>query len=215
MTQEDKLAGIRREYGRLSLDDKHVSSSPVTQFKHWFSEVLATEMNDPTAMLLSTVDERGHPDSRVVLLKGFDDGKFIFYTNYQSNKAQHMQTNPNVALNFYWPQMVRQVRIRGQVQKISSTQSDEYFATRPLASQFNAILSPQSKEILSREELELLLNQQITEHSGEALKRPDYWGGYCVMPEEYEFWQGRDNRFHDRIHYYLEKNTWCHRRLAP
>ena len=215
MTQWNELAGIRREYGDLSLNDEDVPHSPLVQFKRWFSEVLETEVNDPTAMLLSTVDEHGHPDSRVVLLKGIEEEAFVFYTNYQSNKAKQIQKTPYVALNFYWPSMVRQVRVRGRIQRVSETQSNEYFASRPKTSQLSAVVSQQSNEISGRAELEQALNELIASHQQELVMRPEHWGGYMIIPDEYEFWQGRDNRLHDRIQYYREKKKWRHRRLAP
>jgi pyridoxamine 5'-phosphate oxidase len=215
MTHWSALAGIRREYGDFSLNDEDLPDFPLLQFKRWFSEVLNTEVNDPTAMLLSTVDEQGHPDSRVVLLKGIEKGGFVFYTNYQSIKAKQIQHTPWVALNFYWPSMVRQVRIRGRIRKVTEAQSNAYFASRPKTSQFSAVISQQSREVASRTELENALNEIIASHQQEQVIRPDYWGGYTVIPEQYEFWQGRDNRLHDRIQYYRDQGKWCHRRLAP
>lgn len=215
MNKWNSLSGIRREYGQLSLSEKDVHSSPIAQFKQWFSDVLNTEKNDPTAMVLSTVDEQGHPDSRVVLLKGLDDEAFVFYTNYQSTKSIQIHHNPNVALNFYWPSMVRQVRVRGQIDRVSEAESDAYFSSRPLGSQCSAIISPQSSAINSRSELELALNQLIENTQQETIMRPIHWGGYRVIPLEIEFWQGRDNRLHDRIHYFRDQNEWRHRRLAP
>ena len=216
MTHPAPISGIRREYGDLSLSDADILDSPIEQFNQWFTEVLKTEKNDPTAMLLSTVDEQCHPDSRVVLLKGLDEGAFVFYTNYHSTKAQQINKNPYVALNFYWPSLVvRQVRIRGQVKKVSASQSDDYFASRPKTSQFSAIISPQSKEITGRAELERALNELIATHQQELVMRPKHWGGYMIIPDEFEFWQGRDNRLHDRIQYYQKQGQWKHRRLAP
>lgn len=215
MTQWETLAGIRREYGDLTLNDEDIPHSPVVQFKRWFTEVLNTELNDPTAMLLSTVDEQGHPDSRVVLLKGLEKGAFVFYTNYQSIKAQQINKTSFVALNFYWPSMVRQVRIRGRIKKVDEVQSNAYFSTRPKSSQLSAVISPQSSEIKDRAELEHALNELIASHQQELVMRPQHWGGYMIIPDEYEFWQGRDNRLHDRIHYFRDQKKWQHRRLAP
>lgn len=209
------LADIRREYGELHLSETEALDDPLAQFKSWFEEVLETERYDPTAMVLSTVDQKGLPDSRVVLLKGFEDGAFIFYTNYQSAKAMQIQQSPYAALNFYWPHMARQVRIRGRVKQVPLQQSDEYFASRPRTSQFSAIVSPQSQAITDRKTLELALNTLIEKQKQDPVIRPEYWGGYIVIPDEIEFWQGRDNRLHDRVHYYQENGKWCHRRLAP
>ncbi|WP_298626432.1 pyridoxamine 5'-phosphate oxidase [uncultured Legionella sp.] len=215
MTNFRSLADIRRDYGELSLSEESAQSEPIAQFKLWFDDVLQNEKNDPTAMVLATVDDKGCPDTRVVLLKGLDEGNFLFYTNYQSAKAMQINKNPYAALNFYWPQMARQVRIRGRVKKVSREQSDDYFSSRPIKSQFSAIVSPQSQEITNRAALELALNNLIEQHGQEAVVRPDNWGGYMVIPDEIEFWQGRDNRLHDRIHYFRKGDGWLVRRLAP
>lgn len=215
MSDFRSLADIRRDYGDLSINEESVDLNPINQFKLWFEEVLLNEKNDPTAMVLSTADEKGIPDSRVVLLKGLDEGHFIFYTNYQSAKAMQLNCNPYAALNFYWPQMARQVRIRGKVRKIAEEQSDHYFSSRPVMSQYSAVISPQSQEIKNRAYLEEELNQLISKHGQDMVMRPEQWGGYMVIPYEIEFWQGRDNRLHDRIHYYLQNDQWIHRRLAP
>ncbi|MCW8408668.1 pyridoxamine 5'-phosphate oxidase [Legionella sp. PATHC035] len=215
MTNFRSIADIRREYGDLNLSEESLPDDPLVQFKLWFEDVLKNEKNDPTAMVLSTVDNRGYPDSRVVLLKGVDDGTFVFYTNYQSTKSKQIQNNPHVALNFYWPQMARQVRVRGQIKQVDEEQSDLYFSSRPIKSQFSAIISPQSHEVTGRESLEKALNDLIQKHGQEPVLRPSYWGGYMVIPDEIEFWQGRDNRLHDRIHYYQHDGQWKHHRLAP
>lgn len=215
MSQWKSIADIRREYGVLSLDEGEVQSSPLQQFELWFSQVLQSEKSDPTAMVLSTVDAEGYPDSRVVLLKEIHKEGFVFYTNYLSSKAQQLQHLPYAALNFYWPQMARQVRIRGRVKRVSTEQSDTYFSSRPKASQLSALVSPQSQVISSRHELEERLNLLISTHQQETVVRPDHWGGFTVLPDEFEFWQGRDNRLHDRIHYSKSQGAWHHRRLAP
>lgn len=209
------IADIRREYGELVLSENSIQEDPVAQFNHWFEDVVQKEKYDPTAMVLSTVDEKGYPDSRVVLLKGIEDGNFIFYTNYQSTKAIQLNKTPYAALNFYWPHMSRQVRIRGQVNKVSHQISDEYFSSRPINSQLSAIISPQSREVASRLFLEQRLNDLIQDIGQEPVLRPEFWGGYRVVPEEFEFWQGRDNRLHDRIHFVRTGEKWQHRRLAP
>lgn len=215
MTNFRSLSDIRRDYGELSLSEESVQSEPIAQFKLWFEDVLQNEKNDPTAMVLATVDDRGCPDTRVVLLKGLDDGNFVFYTNYQSTKAIQINNNPYAALNFYWPQMARQIRVRGRVKKVSREQSDAYFSSRPIKSQFSAIVSPQSKEVINRLTLEQALNDLITQHGQKPVLRPENWGGYMIIPDEIEFWQGRDNRLHDRIHYFRQGQDWLIRRLAP
>ncbi|WP_133128330.1 pyridoxamine 5'-phosphate oxidase [Legionella nagasakiensis] len=209
------ISDIRREYGQLNLSEETIPDNPIELFEEWFTEVLQSEKSDPTAMVLSTADERGFPDSRVVLLKGIEDSTFIFYTNYQSAKAMQIAKNPYAALNFYWPQTARQVRIRGRVKRTTTVQSDMYFASRPKASQFSAIVSPQSQEVTGRAELEQRLNDLIVNHQQETVVRPEHWGGYIIIPDEIEFWQGRDSRLHDRIHYYRKEGEWVHRRLAP
>lgn len=215
MNSWKSIADIRREYGQLTLSEETAKASPFAQFEDWFKEGLKTEKSDPTAMVLSTADEQGRPDSRVVLLKGIENESFVFYTNYQSTKAMQLGKNPYAALNFYWPQLSRQIRIRGRVKQVSAHASDAYFAARPKMSQLSALASPQSKAIESREVLEKRFNELIQRHQQAPVVRPEYWGGYQVIPEEIEFWQGRDNRLHDRIHYYKVHGQWTHRRLAP
>lgn len=209
------IAEIRREYGHLSLSLETAKACPIEQFENWFAEVVNTEKSDPTAMVLSTVDAAGHPDSRVVLLKEIEHGSFIFFTNYDSAKAVQINQHPYVALNFYWPEMARQVRVRGRVKQTSHVKSDAYFSSRPTLSQLSAMASPQSQEIENRTILEEKLNALITEYQQKPIVRPRHWGGYAVIPEEIEFWQGRDNRLHDRIHYSMDHGTWKCRCLAP
>ena len=209
------MSESRREYGDLRLNEEDILDCPFRQFKAWFSDAATSEALDPTAMVLSTVDALGRPDSRVVLLKGLEEEAFVFYTNYLSTKSLQISNNAHVALNFYWPSMARQIRIRGQVHQTSKAQSDDYFASRPVSSQLSAIASPQSREVSGRNVLEKTLNQLIAKHQGAPIMRPTHWGGYAVIPDEMEFWQGRDNRLHDRIQYYRENQQWAHRRLAP
>lgn len=213
MSKFRDLSDIRRDYGELSLNESLAQNDPIAQFRLWFEDVLTNEKNDPTAMVLSTTDAQGHPDSRVVLLKGIEAGNFIFYTNYLSTKGQQIAANPHVALNFYWPQMSRQVRIRGSIEKINCKDSDKYFSTRPYKSQLSAIISPQSQEI-SRSALEAAFNALLDTKQA-PLVRPDNWGGYQVIPSEFEFWQGRDNRLHDRVQYKKQEEKWMHHQLAP
>ncbi|MBI2786946.1 MAG: pyridoxamine 5'-phosphate oxidase [Legionella longbeachae] len=215
MTNFRSIADIRRDYGELDLREELIPEDPLIQFKDWFADVLKNEKNDPTAMVISTVDDKGNPDSRVVLLKGLNEGNFLFYTNYQSTKAEQIKNRPYAALNFYWPQMARQVRIRGKVEQVNKEQSDLYFSSRPIKSQLSAIISPQSHEIQNRKILEQALNDLIQKHGQEPVLRPSYWGGYMVIPDKIEFWQGRDNRLHDRIQYFRENGQWKHHRLAP
>lgn len=209
------LEDIRREYGELSLTEDQVADDPYVQFTRWFQDVLAVEKNDPTAMVLSTVDSEGWPDSRVVLLKGMMDNGFVFYTNYDSQKALQLTDKPYAALNFYWAQMARQVRIRGLVTRCSAEQSDKYFSSRPVASQLSALASPQSREIPNRKYLEDAFNRLVAENIHEKVMRPTCWGGFILIASEIEFWQGRDNRLHDRIMYKRGSAGWIRSRLAP
>jgi len=216
MGHRKTLSDIRREYGQEGLSDEGLLDCPIAQFNVWFDEVLLTEQSDPTAMVLSTVDAKGNPDSRVVLLKSADHQGFVFFTNYDSAKAIQIAQHPYVALNLYWSHLVRQVRIRGRVQKTSTTQSDDYFASRPVGSQLSAIVSSQSKVLCSRAELESTLHElMVNRKPSDPIVRPAHWGGYVVIPDELEFWQGRDNRLHDRVQYRLNQGKWSHRRLAP
>jgi pyridoxamine 5'-phosphate oxidase len=215
MSNWKTIAEIRREYGSMSLSEENANDSPIAQFEQWFKQVLDIEASDPTAMVLATVDENGYPDSRVVLLKGVEDEQFIFYTNYHSAKATQLNSNPCCALNFYWPHIARQVRIRGRVKKLNRERSDEYFSSRPHKSQLSAVASPQSQVIKSRFELEKRLNDLINNIGTEPVVRPVSWGGYAVIADEIEFWQGRNNRLHDRLVYIKEKQRWLLRRLAP
>lgn len=210
------IADIRREYGELALDDATIPAEPLQLFNQWLEEVLKNEHSDPTAVVLSTVDENGFPDSRVVLLKGINEGNFIFYTNYHSKKAQQLHNKPYAALNFYWPDMARQVRIRGRVEQVEAKIADAYFASRPRLSQISAIASPQSKTIPNRDFLEAATQRILQEHQEQEIMRPDFWGGFKVCPVEIEFWQGRDNRLHDRIQYqFNNQQQWEFCRLAP
>ncbi len=210
------LSNLRREYGEYSLDEQMMPMLPMTQFHQWFDEASLKEQEDPSAMTLSTVDVLGRPDARVVLLKGIVDDRFVFYTNYQSIKAQEMAENAHVALTFYWSTLVRQVRIRGEVSRADAHLSDTYFASRPYESQIGAMISSQSRVILSRDVLEKKYERAKIENPASSLvKRPAFWGGYVVLPYEFEFWQGRNNRLHDRIQYVLDKDVWKRMRLAP
>lgn len=209
------LADYRRDYGVCELNRDNASSCPFEQFNRWFEEISQTDAYDPTAMHLSTVDENGYPDSRVVLLKGISDGAFLFYTNYKSQKANDIEAQPMVSLNFFWPTHSRQVRIRGLATKIDASISDNYFQSRPRLSQLAAIASKQSSLIDDRFLLEEAMNQLIEKVGEEPIIRPQNWGGYGVTPEIIEFWQGRDNRLHDRLQYRKENNYWVINRLSP
>jgi pyridoxamine 5'-phosphate oxidase len=210
------LSQIRREYGPGSLKEEGLLESPLLQFAHWFSDANQALCEEVNAMVLSTMDAHGWPNARVVLLKGLEAGRFIFYSNYLSQKGLEMAANPHVALTFYWAKLARQVRVRGEVSRIAAEHSDAYFASRPLLSQLSALVSMQSETLASKAELSQRfedLQQQYP--AGTLVPRPLHWGGYAVQPFEIEFWQGCDNRMHDRIRYTLRDKHWQHCRLAP
>jgi len=209
------VAMLRREYEGKPFNENNVDPNPVSQFATWFEVAVKAIKFDPNAMILSTVDPNGQPSSRTVLLKGFDKEGFIFYTNYRSRKAKHIEQNPNVSLTFYWPDLVRQIHIEGVAKKISAEQSDQYFASRPDSSKLSAWASDQSHPISSRKELENRLKTIEKKFSGGTIPRPPHWGGFCVAPHRIEFWQGRLNRLHDRIAYQKENGKWKMERLSP
>jgi pyridoxamine 5'-phosphate oxidase len=211
-----KLADIRREYTRASLDENSVSKDPIEQFQTWFREAYESEVPEANAMNLATVTEKGTPTSRVVLLKGVEDNKFVFYTNYQSDKGREMEKNPAVALTFFWSELERQVRIEGIASRVDAKKSEEYFQSRPRGSQIGAWSSPQSAIIRDRLILEDRVKQMEEKFSGqEILPRPQQWGGYEVEALLIEFWQGRASRLHDRIEYTKVDGIWQIHRLAP
>jgi pyridoxamine 5'-phosphate oxidase len=209
------LAEQRQEYAQKTLSEADVLPDPIEQFDVWMREALRAECPEPTAMTLATVAADGRPSARVVLLKGFDAGGFVFYTNYRSRKADELAANGWASLVFLWKELERQVRIEGKVEKVSAVESDAYFATRPLGSRHGAWASPQSAEIPSREWLEARWHEAEQTH-GEHPPRPPQWGGYRVNPVAIEFWQGRRSRLHDRIVYRREPDgQWRIARLAP
>jgi len=210
-----KLADIRIDYTLKSLDEKEVKTSPIDQFKIWVEEAHQSKVHEWNAMNLSTVRPDGRPNSRIVLLKDVDSG-LVFFTNYNSAKGKELEINPFAAITFFWPVLERQVRFMGKVSKVTAKESDEYFFSRPFASQIGAWASPQSEVIPGRaflEENEVKLLTQINE---KTIVRPEHWGGYRLVPDEVEFWQGRSSRLHDRIHYQKEgEASWKIERLAP
>lgn len=212
--QPNDLSKIRSEYLHGELDIEHVMPDPVQQFGVWMDQALVSEIQEPTATTLATVGADGKPSARMVLLKGFDQNGFVFFTNYDSRKGQEIAKNHRVALVLFWKELERQVRIEGFVLKSSGQESDEYFSSRPFDSQVNAIISPQSSVIPDREHLESLRNNYLKTYPGEN-QRPSYWGGFQVIPDMMEFWQGRPNRLHDRIRYYRKGGEWVIERLAP
>lgn len=210
-----KLADIRIDYTLKSLDEKDVNASPIDQFKIWVNEAHESKVNEWNAMNLSTVRSDGRPNSRIVLLKDVDNG-LVFFTNYNSAKGQELENNPFASITFFWPVLERQVRFLGKVFKISPEESDNYFYSRPFASQIGALASPQSEVIPDRAFLEKKEAELLKKINEETIKRPEHWGGYRLMPDEVEFWQGRSSRLHDRIHYLKSgDDSWKIERLAP
>lgn len=209
------FADIRREYLGEPLSEAHAEADPVRQFTRWFGQVREGAV-DPTAMALATVSSDGRPSVRTVLLKGVDDRGFLFYTNYESRKAREMEATGRASLLFYWPSLERQVRIDGTVERISGAESDAYFQTRPLESQLSVYASRQSDVIESREALEDAFERAKLTYGEGPIPRPGWWGGYRVMPDEFEFWQGRSSRLHDRLRYRkIADGGWRRERLAP
>jgi pyridoxamine 5'-phosphate oxidase len=210
------IADIRRDYKLESLAEKDVHPNAIDQFARWWNEALKSKIDEVNAMTLATASRDGLPSARIVLLKGYDENGFVFYTNYNSFKGQQLAENPRACLVFFWKELERQVRITGLVEKISSAESDEYFNIRPEGSRLSAIASPQSQVIPQRDWLEKEVEQLMHQLSSNAIARPAYWGGYRVKPAIIEFWQGRPNRLHDRIQYTLQDDGgWKIERLAP
>jgi pyridoxamine 5'-phosphate oxidase len=215
-TMNKTTADIRKEYSSRQLSEADAAITPIQQFEKWWDEAIASEIDEVNAMTLATASSDGFPSARIVLLKGFDENGFIFFTNYKSFKGTQLDENPKACLVLFWKELERQVRITGIVQKASSGASDAYFQSRPLASQLGAWASPQSQVIENRVWLEEKYSELSKEMNEKNLQRPAHWGGYIVKPVIVEFWQGRPSRLHDRIQYSLEENgNWKIERLAP
>lgn len=209
------IAGLRKDYGQASLDENDVLDDPIDQFTAWFEQALKAEVNEPNAMSLSTVAANGRPSSRIVLVKQFDRRGFSWYTNYDSKKGADLRDNNHAALLFFWSELERQVRIEGHVERTALDESDRYFRSRPLKSRLSAIASQQSAPIASRAQLEQNYDV-VAQDAGEDPARPDNWGGYRLIPDRIEFWQGRRSRFHDRIVYERQEDgSWTRQRLQP
>ncbi|MDR5737591.1 MULTISPECIES: pyridoxamine 5'-phosphate oxidase [unclassified Caballeronia] len=210
------LADLRKNYSRGALDAADVDPNPVRQFETWFAQALDARLPEPNAMTLATVDARGRPSARIVLIKGVDERGFVFFTNYDSRKGRELAGNPAASLLFHWIELERQVRIEGTVVKTSDEESDAYYASRPLGSRIGAWASDQSQPLDSRETLEAR-EREMTARYGDAPPRPPHWGGYRLVPETIEFWQGRPSRLHDRIVYTRDSagGPWRITRLAP
>lgn len=207
---------MRREYHRQELVEDQVSADPMQQFRLWFDDACNSGTREPNAMVVATVDADCRPSQRTVLLKHFDESGFVFYTNYESRKGREIATNSHVALLFLWPELERQVRIRGVAHRLDASASDAYFAERPRGSQIGSMASPQSQVVPDRQWLSDRFEEFTATYANQdVLARPAHWGGIVVEPEEYELWQGRPNRLHDRLRYRLEGDAWIIERLAP
>ena len=210
------IADIRREYARARLDETHVSPDPVVEFDRWFTQAREAKVSEPNAMTLATATREGAPSARIVLLKGYDERGFVFFTDYRSRKGTELEQNPQASLVFFWPELERQVRITGTVERTSAQESEAYFRTRPRGSRLGAWVSHQSRVIPSRAQLESGLRQVKERFPTDDVPLPPYWGGYRLRPQEVEFWQGREDRLHDRIRYLQKKGGgWQLERLSP
>jgi len=209
------LADLRLNYTRHQLAETDVDPDPLKQFHDWFGEAVQAEVLEPNAMTLATVTPTGAPSARMVLLKGLDDRGFVFYTNYDSRKGQELAETPQAALVFWWAELERQVRIEGRVERVSNEEADAYFHSRPLDSRLGAWVSEQSRVIASREVLEQRFQDLQQQYQDQPIPRPPHWGGFRVVPQLIEFWQGRPNRLHDRLRYCRDEEHWRIERLAP
>lgn len=209
------ITHFRKEYTKSGLKREDLNNSPFLQFNNWFEQAQHAQVSEPNAMSIATVNEKGEPSVRTVLLKIFDDNGFVFFTNYNSAKAQDIEQNNSVALLFAWLDLERQIRISGKAEKISQAESFAYFTSRPKGSQLGAWISPQSKIIESRDFLKQKLAEMKSKFSSGKIPLPSAWGGYRIIPEKFEFWQGRSSRLHDRFVYQKEGENWNINRLAP
>ena len=211
----NSIADIRKDYKLRSFLEEDAAANPFAQFTVWWNDALASNIDEVNAMTLATVNSAGNPSARIVLLKGMSEGGYEFYTNYESDKGKEIAGNNNIALNFFWKELERQIRIEGTAKKAQANVSDTYFNSRPVDSRIGAWSSPQSKIIPSRNILEENVKATREKFEGAEITRPEFWGGYVVEPILFEFWQGRSNRLHDRIEYVKKESEWIKRRLAP
>jgi pyridoxamine 5'-phosphate oxidase len=208
------IADIRKDYTQSALDISAAHADPISQFDIWFNEALKAEVLEPNAMSVSTLSTQNRPASRILLLKGYDQKGFVWFTNYESRKGVELAASPYAALLFFWPELERQVRIEGVVEKTSTEESDTYYNSRPLMSRLGAHVSQQSQILESRDQLERSF-EDVKARYGENPPRPEHWGGYRLKPELIEFWQGRPSRLHDRLLYNLKENSWHRSCLQP
>lgn len=209
------ISDLRKEYTLNGLDTTDVSVDPITQFRVWFDAAVAAGVPEPNAMHVSTVTDSGRPDGRIVLLKDVSEAGFVFYTNYESRKGRDLTERPFAALTFFYPEFERQIRIEGRVEKVSEAESDAYFTSRPRGSQLGAWVSQQSRVIADRTVLENRQRELDAQFAGRPVLRPPHWGGFRVVPDTLEFWQGRPSRLHDRIRYRAAGTDWVIERLSP
>jgi pyridoxamine 5'-phosphate oxidase len=209
------IADIRKDYKKNELSLQSVLADPFKQFEKWLQEAIDAKVEEPTAMIVGTVSPEGRPSTRTVLLKGLENHQFIFYTNYNSRKGQHIQANPFVSLTFFWPALERQVHVEGEAKRIEEAVSDHYFQSRPYKSRLGARISPQSQIISSRNDIKIAFAAEAAKYVGREIPRPDFWGGFAINPYRVEFWQGRESRLHDRILFELKEKHWQKYRLAP
>lgn len=209
------IAGLRKNYTRGGLKEDDLTEDPIIFFRKWLKEAIDSKVAEPNAMSLATVSEDGTPNSRIVLLKDVGERTIRFYTNYESRKGRDLKANPFAAVSFWWPELERQVRIKGSIKKISREESDEYFKSRPRESRLGAWASNQSSEVVNREKLRDEYEKVSKRFKNTTIPTPDFWGGFDIFANEIEFWQGRPSRLHDRILYTYEDETWNFKRLQP
>jgi len=215
MEENPEISSLRKEYKLRELSEKNVDENPFEQFDIWFKEMLNSNIPEPTAMILATAAKEGKPSARTLLLKAFNKDGFIFYTNYESRKGKEIEENNSGALLFFWPELERQIRIEGTIKKLSQSTSNDYFKTRPYKSRIGAWASKQSSVIPDRAEIIKKFFKYLIKFHSRNIPLPDFWGGYILIPDLFEFWQGRASRLHDRVSYRKETGKWIIERLSP